>query len=61
MLVLSRAEGEQIRIGKEITISVLEVKRNHIKIGIDAPRDVVILREELQPKSSTSSDTHEDE
>ena len=52
MLVLSRTEGEEIRIGDDIIISVLEVKRNHIKIGINAPREVSILRAELQRKES---------
>ncbi len=56
MLVLSRTEGEEIRIGDDIIISVLEVKRNHIKIGIEAPRDVPILRAELQRREPDTPD-----
>jgi len=47
MLVLSRKTQEQIRIGDNITISVLKIKGNSIQIGIEAPREVSILRGEL--------------
>jgi carbon storage regulator len=47
MLVLSRKESEKIRIGPDITITIYEVKGNQIKIGIDAPKEISILREEL--------------
>lgn len=49
MLVLSRKPGEQIRIGDNVTITLVEVRGNRIKIGIDAPRDVNVVRSELQP------------
>ena len=47
MLVLSRKAQEQIRIGENITISVLKIKGNSVQIGIEAPREVPILRGEL--------------
>ena len=47
MLVLTRKPGEKIRIDADITITVIEVRGNKIKLGIDAPSDVSILREEL--------------
>ena len=47
MLVLSRKAQEQIRIGENITISVLKVKGNSVQIGIEAPREVPIVRGEL--------------
>lgn len=47
MLVLSRKPNEKIRIGKDIVISVVSVSESQVKIGIDAPNDVKILREEL--------------
>ena len=47
MLVLTRKPGEQITIGNDITITVVEVAGNRIRLGIDAPGDVRILRAEL--------------
>ena len=47
MLVLSRKIGEKIIIGEDITITVLEVERTKVRIGIDAPRDLNIVRDEL--------------
>ena len=47
MLVLSRKQGEQLQIGDDITITVLEVHHGRIRIGIDAPQDVRVLRREL--------------
>ena len=47
MLALSRKLGESIVIGKDIKISILEIKGNQIKIGIDAPKNVTIYREEI--------------
>ncbi len=49
MLVLSRKPGEQIRIGDNITITVVEVRGNRVKIGIEAPRSVGVVRGELEP------------
>jgi carbon storage regulator len=47
MLVLTRKPGEKINIGSGITITVVEVKGNKIRLGIDAPEDVPIYRAEL--------------
>lgn len=47
MLVLSRKENEAIRISGNILVKIFEVKGNQVKIGIDAPKEVSILREEL--------------
>jgi carbon storage regulator len=47
MLILSRKTGETIRIGNDITITIQEIKGTQVKIGIEAPKDVSILREEL--------------
>lgn len=47
MLVLSRKVGERLVIDGEIVVQVLEVDRNRIRIGIEAPPEVKILREEL--------------
>lgn len=50
MLVLSRKLGGKILIGDNITITVVDIDRGKIRIGIEAPRDVVILRAELASK-----------
>jgi carbon storage regulator CsrA len=47
MLVLTRKLQEKIRIGSDITITVLRVKGNTVRIGVEAPRDVRVVRGEL--------------
>ena len=47
MLVLSRKAGERILIGEDIAITIVRIGPNTVKIGIDAPRDMNIVREEL--------------
>ena len=47
MLVLSRKRGETIHIGDRITITVVRAHGNHIRIGIDAPDEIRIVRGEL--------------
>ena len=49
MLVLSRKLGEKICIGDNIFITVVDIDRGKIRLGIDAPRDVPIYRQELLP------------
>jgi carbon storage regulator len=47
MLVLTRKEDESIMIGDEIEVKVLDLRDNQVKIGIDAPRNVVVHRREV--------------
>jgi carbon storage regulator len=47
MLVLTRKPGEKIQVGDDITITVLAINGGKIRLGIDAPDDVVIVRHEL--------------
>jgi carbon storage regulator CsrA len=47
MLVLSRKQGEQLQIGNNVTVTVLEVRGHTLKLGIQAPNSVRILRAEL--------------
>jgi carbon storage regulator len=49
MLVLSRKLGEKIYIGENICITVVDIDRGKIRLGIEAPRDVPIYRQELLP------------
>ena len=57
MLVLSRKEAQRIRLGDDIVISVLKLGGDKVRLGIDAPRDMLVLRDELeafeQPAAST--------
>ncbi len=47
MLVISRRVGEKIRIGKSIIVTLLDAGRKRARIGIEAPADVSVLRQEL--------------
>jgi carbon storage regulator len=47
MLVLSRKTGERIRIGEDVTITVVRIAPHGVRIGIDAPGHMAIVREEL--------------
>ena len=49
MLVLSRRENERIKLGNSIVLTVVRVAGDRVRIGIEAPSDVVVLREELEP------------
>ena len=51
MLVLSRKIDQQIKIGDDITLTVVRIDSNRVRIGVAAPRDVRILRGELEPGS----------
>tara|TARA_B100000959_G_scaffold32017_1_gene30479 strand:+ start:33395 stop:33577 length:183 start_codon:yes stop_codon:yes gene_type:complete len=47
MLILTRREGEALMIGEDVSITVLGVKGNQVRIGINAPKDVAVHREEI--------------
>lgn len=62
MLILSRRSSESIIVGDNITLTVLNVSGNQVRIGINAPKDVSIHREEIykrinQPKETIENDT----
>lgn len=50
MLVLKRSVGERLMLSNGITLTICAISRNSVKVGIDAPKDVLILREELQKR-----------
>lgn len=49
MLVLSRRESERIKLGDSIVLTVVKVSGDKVRLGIEAPGDLLVLREELEP------------
>jgi carbon storage regulator len=57
MLVLTRRKNQSILIGNDIVVTVLEVKGDQVRVGITAPRDVQVYREELLTSRDDSDET----
>ena len=47
MLILTRKIGESLMIGSEVTVTVMAVKGNQVRLGVNAPKDVAVHREEI--------------
>ena len=47
MLILTRKINEKIKIGNEITLSIIEIKGEQVKIGVEAPKEVKVFRQEV--------------
>lgn len=47
MLVLSRKHGERIQIGDDVFVTVLRIGPHNVRLGIDAPKEILVVREEL--------------
>jgi carbon storage regulator len=60
MLVLSRKLSQQILIGSDISITVVKIEGNHVRLGIDAPPGVSILRQELVGRQDTKDSREAD-
>jgi carbon storage regulator len=61
MLVLSRQRDETIIIGDSIRVTIVEVRGDKVRIGIDAPRDVTVHRQEIYDAIKRESESSEDD
>ena len=58
MLILTRKVGEEIRIGEDVTVKVLGVRSGQVKIGIQAPRDLPVHRQEIFERITSEGSRH---
>ena len=56
MLILTRRVGETVMIGNNVTVTVLGVKGNQVRIGVNAPKDVAVHREEIYERIKREED-----
>lgn len=56
MLILTRRTGESVMIGDDINVTVLGVKGNQVRLGVNAPRDVGVHREEVYQKINSAQE-----
>jgi carbon storage regulator len=56
MLILTRRVGESIMIGEEVVVTVLGVKGNQVRIGVNAPKEVSVHREEIYERIKSEGD-----
>ncbi len=60
MLVLSRRQSERIRLGDSIVVTIVRVSGDKVRLGIEAPPDVLVLRDELRPHASAAEPDEND-
>ena len=57
MLVLSRKLGQRFQIGQDVRITIVKIDRNSVRIGIEAPDDIPVFREEIIPATAEPATT----
>lgn len=58
MLILTRRVGETLMIGDDVTVTVLGVKGNQVRVGVSAPKEVSVHREEIYERIKQEQKTH---
>lgn len=60
MLILTRRIGETLKIGDAVSVTVLSIQGNQVRIGINAPKDVAVHREEIYNRIANASNASEE-